>query len=364
MVSSVRIFMVMIMTISLSVVSCSPVEDASNSVKGPEVLTALSKQFRKNNNDSQPVILGEYFFRGDDATAEVAPSECNATEFGKIQFEYLTKLAGDPIAMESFDHYLYLNHFAAIKGIGGDYFGPNGEYTRLVFRLKRDLERFWNMYDINVYGQHNETLNDYDKLTEILWYLVADVEDKEDLYPFIEEIMEQNALSENLPESPIFSGEAFASQHSVIVLGDGLLQIFIETGIDPEVAWAGILSHEWAHQIQIQHLEDWYPEGYFQSSSEKSRTLELEADFLSSYYLTHKRGGTYNWKKIDEFLKLFFQAGDCAFNFANHHGTPLQRMAAANAGYELADSQQKKGEILTAEELHRIFINSVLPAII
>lgn len=364
MVPCVRIFLVMILITCLSIVSCSPVEDANNSTREPEVLSSLSKQLKKSGNDGQPIILGEFSFKGDDVIANVAPSECNPTEFGKIQFEYLTKLAGDPIAMERFDQYLYLNHFAAIKGIGGDYFGPNGEYTRLVLRVKKDLERFWNMPDIKVYGQHNETLNDYEKLTEILWYLIADVEDKEDLYPFIEELMEQNSRSENLPENPIFAGEAFASQPSIIVLGDGLLHIFIETGIDPEVAWTGILSHEWAHQVQIQYLENWYPEGYFESSSEKTRTLELEADFLSSYYLTHKRGATYNWKKIDEFLKLFFQSGDCAFDFANHHGTPLQRMAAANAGYELEGSQQKKGEILTAEELHRIFINSVLPAII
>ena len=296
--------------------------------------------------------------------SEVAPSECNSTEFGKVQFEYFTKLARDPLATQNFQNYLYMNHVAAINGIGGDYFGKDGEYTKLINKVKKDLERFWGITGISVFGQHNETLNDREMLVEILWYLIADLESKDELYPIVDELLEQNATSGNLPENPIFAGEAFATINNIIVLGDGLIQIFAETGIDPEVAWTGILSHEWAHQIQIRHLDDWYPEGYFSTNSEKTRTIELEADFFSSYYLTHKRGATYNWKKIDEFLNLFFESGDCAFDFANHHGTPLQRMAAARSGYQLAESQQKKGKILSAEELHQIFINTVLPEII
>jgi hypothetical protein len=180
----------------------------------------------------------------------------------------------------------------------------------------------------------------------------------------VEEILQKNSESPLLPESPFFAADVFSSFNNMIVLGDGLIEMFSETGISEEIAWTGILSHEWAHQIQMDHFFSWYPFGSFDSPAEQTRHIELEADFFSAYYLTHKRGATYNWKKAEEFFELYFQAGDCSFEFELHHGTPLQRMQAAKEGYELALSAQKKGHILTPEELHEYFLNVALPEII
>lgn len=295
----------------------------------------------------------------------VIPSECGATEFSRIQFEHFTELAADQLATENFNFYTSLNYYAVLFGIGTDTFGEDGEYTQLVRKIERDLERFWNMQDeISVRGQHTSTLNDPEMLTEILWYLIADLESKEQLKPEVERLLQLNLESPLLPESPFFAADVFSRFDNMIVLGDGLIEMFSETGISDEVTWTGILAHEWVHQIQFDHFFYWYPFGSFESPAEQTRQMELEADFFAAYYLTHKRGATYNWKKAEEFFELFFQAGDCSFEFQLHHGTPQQRMLAAKEGYEFARSAQKKGHILTQEEVHQYFINVALPEIL
>ncbi len=296
----------------------------------------------------------------------IAPTECGATEFREIQGYYFEKLMEDPIAMDYMSRYLTLSRYAATLNLGQEeYFGKDGEYTKLVEKIKRDLERFWDMHDeITVRGQHNETLNDREKLLEMHWYLIPDAESEEELYGFVDELLHINSLSPNLPESPFFSSDGFATYDNRIIIGDGLVQLFTETGIDPKIVWTGILSHEWAHQIQIAYMEKWYPEGTFESDAERTRLLELEADFFAGYYMTHKKGATYNWKRTNQFFELFFQAGDCSFDFQMHHGTPLQRKEAARGGYELANSAKKKGRILSIRELHSYFLEIALPVII
>ena len=295
----------------------------------------------------------------------VAASECSTTEFVEVQWKHLENIMNDPIASANLERYNSLNRYAALLNIEDEYFGPNGEHTRLVKKIQRDLERFWNMpNEIRIHGQHNSTLNDPDKLLDLFWLMIADVESKEDLYPMVEEILYLNSISPNLPESPFFSSDGFANRSGLIVIGDGLIQLFTEAGIEADIAWTGILSHEWSHQVQMNHLENWYPEGNFDDEAERTRFLELEADFFSGYYMTHKRGATFNWKRAEAFFDLFFQSGDCFFEFNFHHGTPLQREAAAYQGYFLAASAKKKGKILTSEELHHYFVNLVYSKII
>ncbi len=295
------------------------------------------------------------------AVANVSPDECVNTAFSDIQWEYFTELAGDPIATSMFEHYLRLNHMAPLLGIGADYFGENGEYTQHVLKIQRDLQRFWNMdIEIEVLGQHSSTLNNSENITDLLWREIQDLESKDDLKPYVKDFLERNSQSQNLPENPLFSSEGYSNFNNQIIIGDGLIQMFSETGVDPKIVWTGILSHEWAHQIQINYFE-----GYdLPFSYKETKVVELEADFMSGYYMTHKRGATYNWKRVEQFFSLFYQAGDCALNDPLHHGTPQQRMAATRAGYELANSAQKKGKILSIEEVHAYFEAEVLPGLL
>lgn len=147
-----------------------------------------------------------------------------------MELFYFTELASDPLAMENYNYYSALNYYAAYLGIGEQYFGVEGEYTHLVYRIKRDLEKFWDMpEEISLHGQHNETLNNRDMLVEILWYLIADLESKEDLFPIVDELLEQNAVSPVLPESPFFSSDRL-SINNLIIIGDGLVKMFAATG--------------------------------------------------------------------------------------------------------------------------------------
>jgi hypothetical protein len=63
-----------------------------------------------------------------------------------------------------------------------------------------------------------------------------------------------------------------------------------------------------------------------------------------------------NRKRVEQFLEVFFQVGDCAFVDPGHHGTPNQRMAAARFGFDVADQAHKQGHILTSEQFHDLFV--------
>jgi hypothetical protein len=61
-------------------------------------------------------------------------------------------------------------------------------------------------------------------------------------------------------------------------------------------------------------------------------------------------------KRVAQFLRVFFDIGDCAFDNPGHHGTPNQRMRAANFGFSVAAEAQKQGHILTANQFHARFV--------
>ena len=125
-----------------------------------------------------------------------------------------------------------------------------------------------------------------------------------------------------------------------------------------DVAPQAILAHEFGHHIQFQlDLFGTVP------SPEATRRTELMADAYAAYYLSHARGAAMQWKRVEQFLQVFYNIGDCLFTNNNHHGTPTQRMAAAEWGYRLADSAQKQGHILTAEEFAALF-DASLPQIV
>jgi hypothetical protein len=62
-----------------------------------------------------------------------------------------------------------------------------------------------------------------------------------------------------------------------------------------------------------------------------------------------------NRKRVEQFLQVFFQIGDCGFTSDGHHGTPIQRMRAARFGFQVAATAQKQGHILGSEAFHTLF---------
>ncbi|WP_373056819.1 hypothetical protein [Zunongwangia sp. H14] len=298
----------------------------------------------------------------------VAPSECGTTELTTVQNKYINAIIKDPIALANNGIYSDLNYYYSYYLADGDqYFGEDGDYTKLMIKRQRELEKFWDMpVEIQVNGQHTATLNDRDKIAEVFetffGYRVNGVFvplTTEQAYEEADYLISLNEASPNLPENPYFATDGFASTNRTIVIGDGLPTWLAETGIDEGIVWTGILSHEWAHEVQFLNRSQWYPNGAAPDPAAATRYTELEADFMAAYFMTHKRGATYNWKRVEEFFDLYFQIGDCGFTSSGHHGTPLQRMEAARLGYELADSAQKQGHILTQQEVHEAFVSVV-----
>jgi len=284
----------------------------------------------------------------------VEPTSCAPTPFSSVISEL--GYAGYDIY-----GYLYLGLYSQINQLSTfidqdpQYFGAEGEYTNYVVNRTRSLEKFWDMEDlITVRGQHNATLGNRDKIIDV--YLNFSTLTEEEASANADAFLEINELSTFLIESPLLSFDGFASSSDLIVIGDGLVELASEAGVEDKVVWTGILAHEWAHQIQFDNFFDWYPEGAADNAPEATRFTELEADFFAAYYMTHKRGATYNWKRVADFNELFFNIGDCQFTSPGHHGTPDQRMRAAEAGFEFAKSQKKNGQLLSANQVHFAFL--------
>ena len=166
---------------------------------------------------------------------------------------------------------------------------------------------------------------------------------------------------------PIFTFNAFAQSSFTyppvgvippkIVMGDGIVDAYNAIGYG-DVASQAILAHEYGHQIQFQ-LNLFGSE----DSPEATRRTELMADSYSSYYLSHSRGASMQWKRVRQFLQVFLNIGDCGFTSNGHHGTPTQRLAAAEWGYSVADNAQKQGHILTSQNFTALF-EAQLPTLV
>ncbi len=91
-----------------------------------------------------------------------------------------------------------------------------------------------------------------------------------------------------------------------------------------------VLAHEFAHVIQIHR-------GLRQRLLAGQATVkrnELHADFLSGFYLgTRKR--EFRELTLYEAGVTFRQLGDTDFTDPQHHGTPAERVAAAEAGFAI-----------------------------
>lgn len=250
----------------------------------------------------------------------------------------------------------------------GQYFGVNGEYTQSLIKTIKDLKRFWEIEasDIELVAMHGSILTDPEKVKMIYVEVFG-------LPELLAEAFAQDVLIllDFYPEyengnNPLFSLNAFAIDQitlpgidisSKIVMGDGMLEAFTDLGFG-DVAPQAILAHEFGHQIQFEL--DLFEE---EDSPEATRRTELMADAYAAYYLSHARGATMQWKRVQQFMEVFFAIGDCGFESNNHHGTPLQRMAAAEWGYQLAGQAQKQGKIMDPQEFADLF-DAALPDLV
>jgi hypothetical protein len=253
------------------------------------------------------------------------------------------------------------------------YFGYNGEYTQLMQKTETDTKRFWDIKsdDIQLIGMHGTMLLDVERVART-YQLVFGLK-AADAAAAAAAVRDAMLKSKTLNggNHPLFSFNAFAFTTfggpipDKIVMGDGILAGYEALGFD-DVAPQAIYAHEFAHHIQFEN-------GYFDepvpgtkrrvTEAEKTRYTELMADAFSAYFLTHSQGLALNKHRVEQFLEVFFQIGDCAFDNPGHHGTPNQRMAAARFGFSVADEAQKQGHVLTSEQFHARFV-AVYPQLV
>lgn len=243
----------------------------------------------------------------------------------------------------------------------GQTFGVDGEYTQLMTKTFKDLRRFWNIQSDNMVlgAMHGSMLLDRERVIRIDMILYNETREEAEYWAdLILELLEIFPQYRN-GDHPIFTFNAFAQSGfnfapvgtvpPKIIMGDGILMAYEELGY-ADVAPQAILAHEYAHHIQFQlNLFGPVP------GPEATRRTELMADAYASYFLSHARGVSMQWKRVQQFLDVFFNIGDCAFTNNGHHGTPTQRMAASEWGYKVADNAQKQGHILTAQTFAEMF---------
>ncbi len=245
---------------------------------------------------------------------------------------------------------------------GGQYYGSEGQFTNNINRTFKDLLSFWNIpTDILIRDAHGNIYSDVEKVKSILLlygYPEGDAEYFAGILQFVYGSDKYYNYNHPLLTFNAFAATAndFFETPKKIVMGDGLMKAYedLEYG---DVAPQTILAHEYGHHVQFAKNV------VFEGTPESTRRTELMADALAAYYLTHKRGATMNWKRVQQFLEVMYTIGDCQFDDSNHHGTPNQRMKAATFGYEVANDTKTKGKILTAEEFIALF-EEELPTIL
>jgi hypothetical protein len=228
-----------------------------------------------------------------------------------------------------------------------------------MVKVERDVKSFWDIpsAQIQVVAMHGTMLLDTKRVSQTYQALFGVTDPAEaDYYAGLvrDALLASTTMNGGNDALWTFNSVSFRypGLPDKIVMGDGILEAYAQIGF-ADIAPQAIFAHEFAHQIQ-------YEKEYFDdlgkvSAAEATRYTELMADAMAGYYLTHARGEALNQKRVEQFLQVFYQIGDCAFTNPGHHGTPNQRMKAAQFGFTVADEFQKQGHILTSQEFRDKF---------
>lgn len=300
--------------------------------------------------------------------AEVEPSPCTSPPLRQWlfqQFEELGLEATFVVANEKLKMSELAISYAAIfdNSSVNQTFGFKGEYTNQVNNSFKALKRFWDIPSDNIImvAGHGSVLQDRSKVVETyksrFGYSDAKANHYADTIATLLETYPQYlngnhpAFTFNQVARPDTTYAGVGRIPNKIVIGDGILQGFAALGYG-DIASEAILAHEFGHQIQ-------YELGILDTRSKltpkTSRRFELMADAYAAYFLSHGQGAAMQGDEVRQFLAVFSNTGDCEFTVYTHHGTPSQRKAAAEWGYELATDAQKQGQVLPSKEFARLF---------
>ena len=119
---------------------------------------------------------------------------------------------------------------------------------------------------------------------------------------------------------------------------------------DPFLPLSSFHGHEYAH-----HITSLLGVAVIGSSPEETRSSELLADALSSYFNAHACGNAYGSDELNTVASVFMLTGDCFFEAISHHGTPDQRRCASLWGAYVARSSM---EVMDPSEFIKLFMEA------
>jgi hypothetical protein len=119
-----------------------------------------------------------------------------------------------------------------------------------------------------------------------------------------------------------------------VLFGRRLFQELDERYDDGGMAVLCIMAHEFAHIAQFRTKTY----STLVGAGRKSKRAELHADLLSGYYLGIRKAQVPSLQLRSAGVHLF-EIGDFEFNDRDHHGTPSERIEAAEKGFTLAKSK-------------------------
>ncbi|MGZ5255282.1 MAG: hypothetical protein ACXWV4_12940, partial [Flavitalea sp.] len=280
---------------------------------GSESRLQINSQFRQKVDPQYREMIRQKF--------AVTPTPCNQnTPFNSWlnneladwdnEVFYYASVTG-MLDFPTYDAFLFANTSAGV------YFGANGEYTQKLNKSYKDIRRFWNIEtdELVFTAMHGNMLQDRERIIRIDMILYGDTRPVAEFWADL--ILELLTIFPQYRNGthPIFTFNAFALEGfpfplgdvpSKIVMGDGIMEAYTGIGYG-DVAPQAIMAHELGHHIQFQ-LNLFPPT----SSPEGTRRTELMADAYSSYFLSHARGQSMQWKRVQQFLAVFFNIGDCA----------------------------------------------------
>ena len=300
--------------------------------------------------------------------AEVVPTSCTIPPLRKwLNDEYLswgkepTLITASPeLSMSDLAnfHTLYFENSPE-----NQYYGVNGEYTDQINQSFKDVKSFWDIEAENIMtvAAHGSMLQDRNKVVKMYTKIYGYSNEKANkyadslatlfkIYPkFLKG--EHPAFTFNQIAVPDTTFPNIGQIPAKIVIGDGLLQGLDEIGY-AKIAPQAILAHEFGHHIQ-------YDLGILtrgvKLTPKTSRRFELMADAYAAYFLAHNKGAAMQLNDLQKVAEVLFNTGDCNFTVDGHHGTPTQRKAATEWGYNLARNADKKDHIIGSREFASLF---------
>lgn len=108
-----------------------------------------------------------------------------------------------------------------------------------------------------------------------------------------------------------------------VFLGTKLINAEFAEGHGAAYSIPTILGHEFAHILQKK----------LKFPLVESKWQELHADYMAGWFTGHR--ARYRKQDLNQSIQSLFEKGDYEFNSVGHHGTPVERSCAFDAGYRL-----------------------------